>query len=80
MVWRGKRIKNIARNFVGRQVREVKSGGGFLSFDAPIVYFGLGKYVIINKVEIVWSTGEITKIDKGFSANKKYLIIREKDD
>jgi len=58
------------------QVREIKSGGGFLSFDAPIAHFGLGKYDIVNKVEIIWSTGEKTVIDKEFLANKKYVISR----
>ena len=60
------------------QVREIKSGGGFLSFDSPILHFGLGKYDIVNRIEIVWSTGEKTTIDKEFVANKKYVISREK--
>jgi len=60
------------------QVRELKLGGGFLSFDAPIAHFGLGKYDRAHKIEIVWSTGEKTIIDKEFLANKKYVISREK--
>jgi len=59
------------------QVRELKLGGGFLSFDAPIAHFGLGKYDRVNKIEIGWSTGEKTLIDKEFLANKKYVITRE---
>lgn len=59
------------------QVREVKSGGGFLSFDAPIAHFGLGKYEAVTKIEIVWSTGEKTVIEKEFLANKSYVIARE---
>jgi len=60
------------------QVREVKSGGGFVSFDSPIAHFGLGKYDEVNKVEIVWSTGEKNEIEKEFLANKNYVIERKK--
>lgn len=58
------------------QVREIKSGGGFLSFDSPIAHFGLEKYEKVNKIEIAWSTGERTTINKEFLANKKYIIRR----
>jgi hypothetical protein len=58
------------------QVRETKSGGGFLSFDPPVAHFGLGKYDRVNKVEVMWSTGEKTTIDKEFLANKRYAITR----
>jgi len=60
------------------QVREIKSGGGFLSFDSPILHFGLGKYDIVNKIEIVWSTGERTTIDKEFLANQNYVVTRSR--
>jgi len=59
------------------QVREIKSGGGFLSFDSPIAHFGLGQYDVVNRVEIIWSTGEKTVIDKEFLANRKYVVIRK---
>ena len=59
------------------QVREIKSGGGSLSFDSPIAHFGLGKYDIVSRVEVVWSTGEKTTLDKDFLANKKYVIERK---
>ena len=60
------------------QVRQIKSGGGFLSFDSPITHFGLGQYDRVNKVKIVWSTGEKTTLDKEFLANKKYVITRKR--
>jgi len=65
-------------NNARHQVREIKSGGGFLSFDAPIAHFGLGKYDRVHKIEIVWSTGEKTRLDKEFLANKNYVIERKK--
>ena len=60
------------------QVREIKLGGGFLSFDAPVVHFGLGEYDTVNKIEIAWSTGERTTINKDFLTGKKYVITRER--
>ena len=58
------------------QVRQIKSGGGFLSFDSPIAHFGLGEYDRVKKLEIIWSTGEKTTLDKEFLANDKYIIKR----
>jgi len=60
------------------QVREIKSGGGFLSFDSPVAHFGLGKFDRVNKVEIIWSTGETTILEKEFLANKKYVVTRHR--
>ena len=57
-------------------MREIKLGGGFLSFNPPIAYFGLGEYDRVSKVEIIWSTGEKTTLDKEFLANKKYVVAR----
>ena len=66
------------KNSERHQVRQIKLGGGFLSFDSPIAHFGLGKYDKVNKIEIVWSTGEKTTLDKEFLANKRYVVARKK--
>jgi len=60
------------------QIRELKSGGGFLSFNAPVIHFGLGSYDRISKIEIHWSTGEKTEIKGNFVANARYKMIRNK--
>ena len=60
----------------GQQMRELKSGGGFISFDSPDIYFGLGKYKQIDRVEIIWSTGEAETIKGPFPANARYLLER----
>ena len=65
------------QDYERQQMREIKSGGGFLSFDAPIAHFGLGKYEKVNKVEIIWSTGEKTTMDAEFLPNRKYIITRK---
>ncbi len=58
------------------QMREVKAGGGFHSFDPPIVHFGLGSHIEVNRIKITWPTGRDTIIKKGFKANTHYTIKR----
>jgi len=58
------------------QMRELKSGGGFLSFDAPVAYFGLGGHSQVERADVVWSTGEPSRIDGPFHARAKYTISR----
>ena len=58
------------------QMREIKTGGGFHSYDAPIAHFGLGKYKTIHQIEITWSTGETSKLKHDFSVNHEYTIHR----
>jgi hypothetical protein len=59
------------------QVREIKASSGFLSFDAPYAHFGLGPHRQVERVEIVWSTGEKTVIGKPLEANRRYIVSRE---
>ena len=58
------------------QIRELKAGGGFISFDAPSLHFGLGKHDQVNKIEIYWSTGETQVINQTFKAGRSYLLER----
>jgi uncharacterized membrane protein YraQ (UPF0718 family) len=58
------------------QIREIKASGGFLSFDAPRAHFGLGKYSLVSRVEVIWSTGEKTELSGEFKAGHKYRIER----
>jgi hypothetical protein len=59
-----------------RQLREVKSGGGFVSIDAPFTHFGLGSERQIEAVEVTWSTGAKTIIDGPLPADTLYTITR----
>ncbi len=69
--------KIIIRYGSGRQqMREIQSGGGFLSFDAPIAHFGLGDFEQIDSVDVLWSTGARTRIDVDFTAGARYVISR----
>jgi hypothetical protein len=60
------------------QVRELKSGGGFASFDGPVAHFGLGEYRHVNRVEIRWSDGEQSEIRKELDGGSRYVISRSK--
>jgi len=67
------------KNNSKHQIREIKSGGGFMSFDAPIAHFGLGQHQRINKIIIQWSTGEISEIDHEFESDHTYIVSRLKE-
>jgi uncharacterized membrane protein YraQ (UPF0718 family) len=58
------------------QMREIQASGGFLSFDAPIAYFGLGEFQRVERVEVQWSTGERTEIKGDFPAGARYVVQR----
>jgi len=58
------------------QIRELKAGGGFISFDAPLLHFGLGTHDQVNKIEIIWSTGERQTISQPFKAGRSYQLQR----
>ena len=59
-----------------KQMREIKAGGGFLSFDAPYAHFGLGEYQEVKRIGVIWSTGERVMLEHPFKAGFKYLITR----
>lgn len=60
-----------------RQAREIRAGGGFHSFDAPIAHFGLGAHDTLHRVEIRWSDGTTSSISKPLWANADYRITRD---
>lgn len=61
-----------------QQMRELQSSGGYQSFDSPIAYFGTGDSKEIQRIEIIWSTGEKSIINKSLPTNRKYVISRDK--
>lgn len=61
-----------------RQFRELQTGGGFMSFDAPKLYFGLGDDDAVSAIEIVWSTGETSRIDGPIKPGFMHTITRRK--
>ena len=59
----------------GRQVREVKSGGSYLSSGDPRVVFGLGTGAKIRKLSIRWPSGAVQTLD-GLPL-RKYTLVTE---
>lgn len=72
----GNRIELVTASGV-RQMRELQSGGGFMSFDAPLLHFGTGDADEVKEVRIHWSTGETTRIDGALAVGGIYRIVRE---
>jgi len=59
------------------QMRELQSGSGFMSFDAPVLHFGTGTAERIESATVHWSTGETTVLDGGLDSGAHYRIARE---
>lgn len=56
--------------------REITSGGGFMSFDAPVAHFGLGEAGALAALTLRWPDGEETRIDGPIPAGAGYTITR----
>jgi len=61
------------------QMRELKASGGYLSFDEPLVHFGLGDFDSVDRLVVEWSTGGITEIAGPFKAGHLYTLQRRRD-
>jgi uncharacterized membrane protein YraQ (UPF0718 family) len=59
-----------------RQRKENKLSSGFMSFDNPVVHFGLEQDTIIDEIVIQWSDGDVTVYNKPIAANGFYRIHR----
>ncbi|WP_299693850.1 FG-GAP-like repeat-containing protein [uncultured Tateyamaria sp.] len=57
--------------------REVQLGGGFMSYDAPQVHFGLGDS-IGQTLRIAWAGGESTELAGPFRPGMHYRIVRNR--
>jgi uncharacterized membrane protein YraQ (UPF0718 family) len=62
----------------GRQTRELQLGGGYMSFEAPVVHFGLGTAEKIDSVTVTWTDGGKTTVND-LPAGARYRIEREKN-
>jgi len=65
---------------VGQQIRELKLSGGFISFDNPILHFGLGQKNHITNIDIYWPDGSHSNLNSRLKANKHYRIHRKNRD
>lgn len=58
------------------QVRELKAGGGFVSFDEPRVHFGLGSHGHVSRVVIDWADGGRTELPRPLTTGHHHIISR----
>jgi len=61
-----------------QQVREIKTSGGYRSFNSAEAWFGLGTFESVERITVQWSTGEKQIIEGPFSAGNRYIIHRKK--
>lgn len=57
----------------GKQIRQVNPATGFLSYNEPVVHFGLGDAAIVQKLSITWPTG-FTQSFENIAADRRYVI------
>lgn len=73
----GNRIKLFyGDNDERHQLREIKGGGGFVSFDPPVAHFGLGAFDRVGRVQIEWNDGTSYEIDQPLEAGRHYVVVR----
>jgi hypothetical protein len=67
-LWTGERL----------QMREVHAGSGYLSCSSLVQHFGLGDRPTVDRLEIRWPSGEITRLAR--LAADQQLLVLEGDD
>ncbi|PCJ07321.1 MAG: RNA-binding protein [Rhodobacteraceae bacterium] len=60
-----------------QQRREIQLGGGFMSFDAPRVSFGLGEGRRAEALSIRWADGAETRVMGDLQTNALYQVRRQ---
>ncbi|MCV2891181.1 FG-GAP-like repeat-containing protein [Ruegeria aquimaris] len=59
------------------QRREIQLGGGFMSFDAPLVHFGLGEATEVVRVAITWADGDWSDVERDLRSGHLHRITRK---
>ncbi|MDH5545771.1 MAG: CRTAC1 family protein [Gammaproteobacteria bacterium] len=58
------------------QMREIKASGGYLSFDAPMAWFGLGRHDKIEEIRVQWPDKSQTLFSGEFTTGNRFQISR----
>ncbi|MFN0179883.1 MAG: CRTAC1 family protein [Gemmatimonadales bacterium] len=58
------------------QKKELFASGGYLSFDAPVLHFGIGTHDAVTRVEIEWPDGSRSQVAGPFRAGSRYRLNR----
>lgn len=56
------------------QMKELQLSGGFVSFDHPVLYFGLGSDEVVSEIKVQWPDGKESLIRGEFAAGRHYQI------
>ena len=64
------------RVMVMRQMRIIKSSGGFRSYNQPIAHFGLSETNSVSEIKIIWPDGKKDIMRGTFKSGQQYQIIR----
>jgi len=70
----GAQVRVVAGDLV--QVKEVYSGGSYISQNDTRLHFGLGKKTQVDSIEIRWPSGGKTEVIRGVPVNQ-FLVIQE---
>ena len=60
-----------------KQIRELFASGGYQSFDAPMLHFGLGAHESVSYITVRWPDGDLTALDGPFPVDQHYSISRQ---
>jgi enediyne biosynthesis protein E4 len=58
----------------GWQTREVHAGSAYLSGQSLVQHFGLGDAAVADRVEIVWPSGERSRLAR-LPADRRYVVV-----
>ncbi|SMF43765.1 FG-GAP-like repeat-containing protein [Pseudobacteriovorax antillogorgiicola] len=70
--------KIIVHTKTSSQIREIKAGGGFQSYEGYQAHFGLGNESQIQRIDIIWSDGKKQKFSQPLKANHEYYFVRNR--
>ncbi len=59
-----------------KQMRDLLASGGYQSYDAPILHFGMGTNESVSNISVRWADGEFTTLDGNFAVGQHYSISR----
>ena len=59
------------------QLREVRSGSGYLSQNELKLMFGLGSHTVVDRLEIVWPSGRKQALER-VAADRTISVVEEK--
>lgn len=60
-----------------QQMQEIKSSGGYRSYNEPVAHFGVADADSIDQIIIKWPDGKVSEINSALPTGQNYLINRK---